>query len=36
MPAFVPEFVEQRVEVVIGVNNVIIRAARKRRKQSPS
>lgn len=35
MPSFVNEFVEQKVDVIIGVNNVVIRAAKKATKTIP-
>ena len=36
MPAFVNELVQQKVDVIVAVNNVVIRAAiKKRQKRSP-
>ena len=35
MPAFVQEFVEKKVDVIIGVNNVVIRAAKEATKTIP-
>src|SRR5262249_40193276 len=35
MPAFVSEFVEQKVDVIIGVNNVVIKAAKEATKTIP-
>src|SRR5439155_14545839 len=35
MPPFVHEFVEQKVDVIIGVNNVVIRAAKEATKTIP-
>jgi putative ABC transport system substrate-binding protein len=35
MPAFVREFVDQKVDVIIGVNNVVIRAAKDATKTIP-
>ena len=35
MPPFVHEFVQQKVDVIIGVNNVVIRAAKEATKTIP-
>ncbi len=35
MPPFVQEFVQQKVDVIVGVNNVVIRAAKEATKTIP-
>ena len=35
MPPFVHEFVQQKVDVIVGVNNVVIRAAKEATKTIP-
>lgn len=35
MPAFVGEFLEQKVDIIIGVNNVVIKAAKEATKTTP-